>query len=72
MDYGQDVFGIKMYAAMMHADFIHCDNEKNLEEARSYGLTVFESIDEAYNAAIKKEGESAKSGVCPIWPIHYS
>ena len=56
----------KMYAAMMHADLYIVTMKKNLEEARSYGLTVFESIDEAYNAAIKKEGESAKVAFVPF------
>lgn len=56
----------KMYVAMMHADLYIVTMKENLEEAKSYGLTAFESVDEAYKAAIKKEGTKARVAFVPF------
>lgn len=55
----------KMYVAMMHADLYIVTNKENINEARSYGLTVFETVNEAYQAALKKEGTQAKVAFVP-------
>jgi len=55
----------KNYVAMLHADLYIVTLPENLEMARDIGLTVFDNVEEAYQAALGKHGLSAKAAFVP-------
>ena len=55
----------KVYVAMMHADLYIVTLPENLEMARDIGLTAFETVEEAYQAALKKQGQDARVAFVP-------
>jgi len=55
----------KIYTAMMHANMYIVTRKENIAEARAIGLDVYETVDEAYAAAIEKQGADAKIAFVP-------
>jgi nickel-dependent lactate racemase len=55
----------KIYVAMLHADLYIVTRPENLEMAKDIGLTAFDSVEEAYQAALRKHGPNAKAVFVP-------
>jgi nickel-dependent lactate racemase len=55
----------KIFAAMLHADLYVVTRTENLAMAKDIGLTVFDKVEDAYQAALKKAGPNAKVAFVP-------
>ncbi len=56
----------KIYAGMLHADYYIVTRPENLEMARGFGFTVFDSVEEAYSAALARHGADARVAFVPF------
>ncbi len=55
----------KVFAGLLHADLYIVTLPENLETARDIGLTAFDNVEDAYQAALQKEGSNAKVAFVP-------
>lgn len=55
----------KIYVAMQHADLYIVTLPENLAMARDIGLTAFDSVEEAYQAALRRQGPDARVAFVP-------
>ncbi|MDR3592545.1 MAG: lactate racemase domain-containing protein [Negativicutes bacterium] len=55
----------KVYAAMLHAELYVVTLPENFAMARDIGLKVFAGVEEAYQAALRKQGPNARVAFVP-------
>ena len=56
----------KIYEAMLHADYYIVTRPENLDMARDFGFTVYDSVEKAYQDALAKHGADARVAFVPF------
>ncbi|HHW06495.1 MAG TPA: DUF2088 domain-containing protein [Clostridia bacterium] len=56
----------KIYEAMLHADYYIVTLPENLDMARDFGFTVYDSVEKAYQDALAKHGADARVAFVPF------